>query len=61
MSWGVWDRRTRTTTRVVNSLNSRGPVISGDGNHLAYDAGDLDGINGPEDVYLWDRTEGAAP
>ena len=51
----VWDRRTRTTTRVVNFLNSRGPVISGDGSHIAYNNGDLDGINGPEDVYLWDR------
>ena len=51
----VWDRRTRTTTRVVNTLNSRGPVISGDGSHIAYNNGDLDGINGPEESHLWDR------
>jgi len=29
-------------------------VISGDGSHIAYDAGELDGINGPYDVYLRD-------
>ena len=50
----VWDRRTRTTTRLISSLNALSPVISGDGSHIAYDAGELDGINGPYDVYLWD-------
>jgi hypothetical protein len=53
----VWDRRTRTTTRVVNALNAGGVVISGDGSHIAYDAGDLDGINGPEDLYVGERTD----
>ena len=57
----VWDRRTHTTTRVVNALNARGRVISGDGSHIAYSAGDLDGINGPGDVYLWDRTDQPPP
>jgi Tol biopolymer transport system component len=51
----VWDRTTRTTTRVVNTLNSLVPRVSADGALVAYSSGDLDMINGPPDVYLWDR------
>ena len=51
----IWDRATRTTTRIVNQLNSLSPVASSDGTHVAYNSGDLDMINGPPDVYLWDR------
>ena len=51
----IWDRATRTTTRIVNQLNSLSPVASSDGTHVAYSSGDLDMINGPADVYLWDR------
>ena len=51
----VWDRTTRTSTRIVNNLNSLYPLISADGAHVAYTSGDLDMINGPPDVYLWDR------
>ena len=50
----VWDRRTGTTTRLINGLNALSPVISADGSHIAYDAGELDGINGPYDIYLWE-------
>jgi Tol biopolymer transport system component len=52
----VWDRVTGTTTRIVRDLNSLSPRVSSDGSHVAYDSGDLDMINGPPDVYLWDRT-----
>ena len=51
----VWDRTTRTTTRIVNRLNSLFPLVSSNGAHVAYSSGDRDMINGPHDVYLWDR------
>ena len=51
----LWDRQTRTTTRLVNDLNCLSAAVSADGSHVAFDMGDLDIIHGPEDVYLWDR------
>jgi Tol biopolymer transport system component len=50
-----WDRRTGTTTMVSDSsLNARVPAGSGNGQHVVYEYGELDGINGPPDIYLWD-------
>ena len=52
-----WDRKTRTTTAsTAASLNAIVPVISGDGQHVVYEYGQMDGINGPYDIYLWDTT-----
>ena len=53
-----WDRKTGTTTASEHSgeLNALVPAISGDGQHLLYEYGELDGINGPYDIYLWDAT-----
>jgi Tol biopolymer transport system component len=53
----VWDRMTGTTTRITvttGEQNALDPAISGDGEHVVYENGQLDGINGPPDVYLWD-------
>ena len=53
----AWDRKTRTTTRLNSgSLNARVPMISGDGRHVVYEYGEMDGINGPYDIYLWDTS-----
>ena len=56
----LWNRKTGTTTRLTSTsgeLNAIDPAISGDGQHLLYEYGQLDGINGPYDIYLWDATQ----